>query len=230
MTKYDDKDWFRSSQWNEAIEAEFERRLKRARSTSRAQYIRIQAVHLADQADPELRAVARRLYQRVMGEYGDTDKMQATAASEELAESWQKDGFLGEAESAYRTTLALIGERPTGRNLTTHLTELLLAEVLYVKGDEESLREASLLLDVAESQAKSSIFNISKFRFLLARARVAAALGEPRAADFARNALEVGQLSEPTLSRHPDLDLPKPQSDEREELTSIESRFARAAD
>ena len=229
MVKYDDKDWFRSSQWNETIEAEFERRLKRARSTGQAQYLRIQAVHLADQPDPGLRAVARRLYQRVMDEYGDTDKMQATAASEELAESWQKDGFLDEAESAYRATLELIGEHPTGRNLTTHLTELLLAELLYVKGDEESLHEASRLLDLAEAQAKSSIFNISKFRFLLARARVAATLGDPRAADFAHNALEVGQLSEPTLSRHPDLDLPTPQSDEREELASIESRFARAA-
>jgi hypothetical protein len=62
--------WFRSTDWNEQIEAEFFRRFKRARS-GKAQYLTIQALTLVDTGRPELAPTALNLIELFFQEHGD---------------------------------------------------------------------------------------------------------------------------------------------------------------
>src|SRR5262245_19076816 len=65
------RDWFRKTSWTAEDQADFRRRLARARKENRAQYVRIQAVTLAEQGKSFLPA-AMTLYDEVIIEYPDS--------------------------------------------------------------------------------------------------------------------------------------------------------------
>lgn len=223
MAQWDDKDWFRSSTWNDQIAAEFERRLARARSTSRAQYIRIQGSHLISQPSAELRAVGRELLSRVVAEYGGEDDMHAKFAVEQLAGSLAEDGRVEEAEAMYRRVRELIARSNIGKSGTSGLAGLALAELLIRKSDPASLSEAAQLLDEdgPEIEQQGAIFRNTAIRYLIARARLARALGDSSASIYAARALEIADETTPSLPRHPDLGRPNATDAEREELAAI---------
>ena len=148
VAQWDDKDWFRSSSWNDQIAAEFERRLRAgAVERSRAQYIRIQGSHLISQPSPELRSVGRELLSRVVAEYGEDDDIHAKFAVEQLAGSLAEEGRLEEAEAMYRRARDLIAHNKIGASGTSGLAGLALAELLIRKSDPASLSEATQVLD-----------------------------------------------------------------------------------
>lgn len=64
-------DWFRRTDWNEEIEAEFFRRLKRARQYNSSQYLVIQAGIPGRMGRPELAAVALNLIELFFQEHYD---------------------------------------------------------------------------------------------------------------------------------------------------------------
>ncbi|MCS5718825.1 hypothetical protein N1027_11835 [Herbiconiux sp. CPCC 205763] len=208
MDKYDDKDWFRSSRWTPEIAEAFEAKLARARAWNRAQYVRIQAVHLVGQADEPSRAAGRALFQRVISDYGD-ERMQALSATEQLGMAFSDAGDLHAAEAYLRQTLHLIAESPTGRSGTTGMTEVLLAEILVVKDTAADAQGAQVLLDAVEPEiASMGMFRNVALRYLVARARVAHQLDDVRAAVYASEALAVAAETEPSIPRHPDLGRP----------------------
>jgi hypothetical protein len=223
VAQWDDKDWFRSSTWNDEIAAEFERRLGRARSTSRAQYIRIQGSHLIAQHDPEVRAVGRGLLSRVIAEYGADDDMHAKFAVEQLAGSLAEEGRLDEAEAMYRRVREIIARSRIGKSGTSGLAGLALAELLILKADPASLTEANELLDQdgPEIEQQGALFRNIAIRYLIARARVARALGDSSAATYAARALEIVDETTPSLPRHPDLGRLHATDAERDELTAM---------
>lgn len=155
-SKWDDEDWFRSSTWSPEIAEAFEARLKRARAWNRAQYLRVQGLHLAAQNDKALRGIGRDLFRRVVDDYGDNHPFEALTALENLGDSLAAEGADGPAESAYREVLTRVAASPTGRSGTSHTTELSLAELLLARGDNASLEEADGLLDIAEEQVRRS--------------------------------------------------------------------------
>lgn len=221
--EYANTDWFRSSTWDESGAAAFEQRLRRARLTSRAQYIRIQGEHLADQADPAAREAARLLFQRVIDEYGDVDRLQATWAAESLAQALAADGYLSEAESATRDLLQRRDAQPAAwRGGRTDL-DVAMAELLLLRGTPEALQEADYWLDRGEESVKrSAFFRNLVLRHLTARARVASARGDRhRARDYAAAALEVAAETDPSIPRHPDLGRPDATSEQLDELRAI---------
>lgn len=224
MAQWDDKDWFRSSTWNDEIAAEFERRLARARATSRAQYIRIQGSHLISQTSPELRAIGRELLARVVAEYGGEDDVHAKFATEQLAGSLAEEGRLDEAEAMYRRVRELISRSRIGASGTSGLAGLALAELLIRKSDPASLSEAALLLDQdgPEIEQQGALFRNTAIRYLIARARLARALGDSSASTYAARALEIADETSPSLPRHPDLGRPNTTRDaERDELVAM---------
>lgn len=219
--KYDDTEWFRSSRWTPAIAEAFETRLQRARPDNRQQYVRIQATHLVAQDESAVREAGRVLLRRIA--YGDGPyDFESLTALEQLGSSLLADGKLDEAESVLREVLLRIETLPSGRSGTSHTTELTLAELALERGGPDALAEADRLLDIAEPHVQqSAMFRNLVLRFLVCRARVAAALGRPEAGGYARQALEIASETTPSLPRHPDLGRPVASAKLRRELARI---------
>lgn len=215
-----DRDWFRSETWSSEIAAEFERRLGRARAFNRPQYLRIQATHLLESSSATNREVGRDLLRRVTAGYADD--LQTKMATEQLGVSLANDGRFGEAERALRETIRLCGESPNGRSGTTGTPELALAELILASGDSSRLPEVADLLRAVEPEVRQQSFmrNVV-FRFLLASARLAFLMHEPRARDLARNALEIAAETAPALPRHPTVGRVEAPDDDLEELKRI---------
>jgi hypothetical protein len=215
------RDWFRSSVWNEQVAAAFEERLRRARQSSRAQYLRIQATHLLESTDSATREAGHRLLHRVVSEYPD-DEIEVKGAWEQLAASLMQDGRIEEAEHAFRRTLALIASSPIGRSGTSGVTELQLAELLLATRDPSRLTEAGQLLVTARSEVeKLSFLRDVMYRYLLASARHAHRIGDDEASKFARHALAIAAETQAALPRHPTIGRPSTTDEEMRELRAI---------
>src|SRR5712691_391541 len=119
-------DWFRSPEWGARESQEFERRLARARSHNRPQYLRIKAIALGQSNVPAIRAVGRELLGRVIEEFPDAT-FEIPFSHELLGDSYRHDGRLDEAEHHYRSCLRIM---PEGRSGTSGLCDLSLAELL----------------------------------------------------------------------------------------------------
>lgn len=185
-------EWFRSRDWEPADQAEFERRLARARRTSRGQYLRIKGLALKDAGHVD---EAKSLWLRVLDEPGY--EMERWATLEHLADL-AFDADPQQAETLYRQLLA---EDPS-LNATTQMAEVRLAELLTRKGTAESLGEAGELLD-AWQRDRSSPFPVNHFHWELARARWGEAVSRPDVVrDSATQALAFASAESP-FPRHP---------------------------
>nr|WP_221382487.1 hypothetical protein [Actinoplanes polyasparticus] len=211
-------DWYRSSSWDVVTAAEFEARLKRTRVDGRVQYIRIQATHLLDSQDPEVRQAGRVLLRRVIE--ADQVGTEAKAASEQLGVSLAQEGQLAEAEQALRETLRLCVASPIGASGTSGVVELRLAEVILAGGDQTRVDEVAQLLRSVEAavQAQGIMRNVT-YRFLLASARVADARKDPTAEQLASGALAVA--AESTSLPREFLGRPNMSNEELVQLTRI---------
>jgi tetratricopeptide (TPR) repeat protein len=187
-------DWFRDPSWDEVTQAEFERRLQRARPSNRPQYLRIKGLAVAAGGRTD---DAEQIYQRVLDEYPES--LDAASAREHLGDLARLQGRLSQAEEHYRTLLAA---HPT-LNATTGLAELSLAEVLIEAGDGDSQGEAGALLTAVSERPSGLLFNDSRFRWLVARSFLAAVLDDLAVQqEMARQALELLGAG-PTFARHP---------------------------
>jgi hypothetical protein len=189
-------EWFRSSAWGPDDQAEFERRLARARAAGRGQYLRIKG--LALQAAGHIDG-ARSLWLRVLNAPGYEN--QRWSALEHLADLAFDDEPL-QAEALYRRLLV---EDPS-LNATTGMAEVRLAELLTRKGTEESLREAGEFLEFWQT-SRHSPFPVNHFRWELARARWGEAVGRRDVVrDASRHALALADAGSP-FTRHPGVGL-----------------------
>lgn len=186
-------EWFRSPAWGAEDQAEFERRLSRARATSRDQYLRIKGLALNGAGH---RDGARSLWLRVLGDecvFG--------------VEQWPTLEHLGdldfetapdEAESRYRQLLKV---DPT-LNGTTQMVEVKLAELLITKATPDSLAEAWSLLESWRTD-RHSPFPANHFNWAVARARWGEAADRVDVTrESARMALDFSEAGAP-FSRHP---------------------------
>jgi len=188
------RDWFRSTDWSREGAAEFERRLSRARPYNRAQYLRIQGLHLAESGNVD---AARELWVRVLHDQGPSAEFQSYAALEHLADSYTADEP-EQAEAFYRR---LIAENPT-MNGTSSLQHVKLAEVLIARGSDAALEEAIELL-TQWVETDSPHFPNELFRWNLALIAAAEATGEDVVARAAaQRALQLADQG-PVFPRHP---------------------------
>lgn len=184
-------EWFRSPDWSDDAQRDFESRLARARVGSRAQYLRIKAVALDDAGHS---AGAQSLLQRIVSDHADA-WTEVAFAHERLGDSCRNDGDLERAEAEYRQALA-VSPSLSG---TTGEVHVKLGEVLFQSGAGTTADIEQLL-----TEAKSHItFNSTAFRVNVLEARVAQTTGEVerrrRAATAALSLVGAG----PQFDRHP---------------------------
>lgn len=202
------EEWFRTADWSPAAQEDFERRLARARTWSRSQYLKIKALGLP----PEHRADAQRLWQRAIdcAEF----EIDRAHAMECLAASLKEDDP-ARAESLFRQ---LIRENPD-LNGTTGMAHVDLAELLLATSDEGALSEARTLLNAWWREQRSP-FPASRYRYFVCRLKLAIANGDHLAArELAAQALEAAAAQSP-FPRHRNVGLAHAETDELQWLES----------
>lgn len=95
-------DWYRTADWDDVARSQFEQRLKRARASSRCQYLSIKAQALAEAG---LLDEARELLGRAVS-VPDSYSFEIARAYELLSDLARQQGRLAEAEDHYRRVLA----------------------------------------------------------------------------------------------------------------------------
>jgi hypothetical protein len=135
--------WFRSSDWDTAAQAEFERRLARAQPSNRIQYRRIKALALLHGPDQGGRLAGYEMLASLVRD-GDAPNMEKVSALSEMARFDQERGWLDDAERNYRVALAAMRSNRSGGNGEE---EIRLAEILIDRGDSSNLDEAKQLLE-----------------------------------------------------------------------------------
>lgn len=188
-------DWFRSQDWSDGAQQDFESRLRRARPGSRPQYLRIKALALVEHGESESAAT---LLRRIIGEYPEV-WTEVAFAHELLGDLCRTAGDLAGAESEYRLALA-VSPSLSGTSGEVHVK---LGEVL-LQSDGGAIPEIEALLTAARAQVT---FNTTAFRVNVLTARVANAVGDVdrrrRAAAAALDLVGAG----PQFPRHPTVGL-----------------------
>ncbi|PFG15734.1 hypothetical protein ATK74_0254 [Propionicimonas paludicola] len=196
------EEWYRTADWSPAAQEDFERRLARARSWSRSQYLKIKALGLP----PEHRADAQRLWQRAIDcaefEIDRWHSIECLAAS-------LKEEDPARAEALFRQ---LIHEDPD-LNGTSGMAHIDLAELLLATPGESALAEARALLNAWWAEQRSP-FPASRYRYFVCRLKLAIASGDHLAArDLAAQALEAAGAQSP-FARHRNVGLAHAEADE----------------
>ncbi len=197
--------WYRSADWDEASQAEFAERLRRARPSNRIQYRRIKALALLDTRDRVRQMAARALLEENLAVPG-LDAFERTVALTTLARHERVSGRLVGALRLLRDALAIGG--PDG-NGTSGEEEIELAEILLANGADADLLEAKSLLDRRASDPP--LFVRSRYRLAVAQTRTCLALGDTSAAaGWAIAALDFAAAEHSGLRHDPELGLVDP--------------------
>jgi tetratricopeptide (TPR) repeat protein len=191
-----DDDWFRSPTWQPNDQAEFERRLARARPANRPQYLRIKALALRDAGNVD---AARDLFARVASETA-APASEVAFAHEALGDLHRAAGGLRQAGAEYRLALEVA---PTLSG-TSGEVQLSLGEVLLETDAAGGAAEVAALLDAAREHVR---FNSTAFRWNVLRARLAQTLGDREAQRIAATAALDLVGAQPQFSRHPTVGL-----------------------
>jgi hypothetical protein len=161
-------DWFRGDTWDTETRATFEAKLKRARQSSRAQYLRIKGLELTGLTDAATREAGRQLLRGVLDDYPD-NAVQVTMAVADLGKSLADNGYLDEATVCFRRSLAGLPNVHAGADLG-------LAETILRGGWSEQYAEAREILHA--SATRPDPFPATRFRWGLASARLAEREGD----------------------------------------------------
>lgn len=183
------EEWFRTSDWDAAAQAEFERKLARAREHNRPQYLRIKAAALREAGRPD---AAKTLLQRLLDEYPRA--FDVAYSAETLGDLALAAGDPVEAETYYRHSLQA---RPD-MNATTGEVHIGLAEALLGQRRHDEALKALEYIPPTELKLAHA-----HCRWNAALAEAALGLGEQQVAgDAARRALDL--LNAPDhFARHP---------------------------
>ena len=204
-------DWFRSPDWSDDAQRDFESRLLRSRLGSRPQYLRIKALAIEAAGQSES---ATALRQRIVADFADTWP-EVAFAHERLGDSHRTAGDLAGADAECRLALK-VSPSLSG---TTGEVHIKLGEVLLESGTG-TIAEIEELLAAAKSHAK---LNSTVFRFNVLVARLASATGDiERRRRAARAALDLVD-ADPQFSRHPTVGLVQAAPALLQELTTMAS-------
>lgn len=187
-------DWFRRSTWSAEDERAFFGKLAKARSRNRAQYLRIQADHLAS-ADPPLHREALALLAHLVAHCPEPFEMSAT--HQQIARSFAELGQVKEARDHYRQSLQWMRDNPSPRNQAWAEFALLVALHRLSDGYEEAL-------DLLEEFDGDIMVPVDLFNRHAARALILSDSGQDAAArEEAAAALEAAAVDDSGFRYHP---------------------------
>jgi hypothetical protein len=190
------RQWFRKSSWSEADRLDFETRFARTRHYSRAQYLRLQAFHLAEAG---LHADAILLIDRLLADYPDSSEI--ASAYLQRAVSCDALDRVGEALASFRA--AVVAER-TRRTIRTNVS-FTFPLFVATRRLQSEFDEALAILNEAEAHV---MFPRHRFDVAATRALIADHLGDARAAQTAaRQALAAAAEGHSGFVRHPNVGL-----------------------
>jgi len=190
-------DWFRSQEWTEEAQADFERRLARARAHNRPQYLRLKGLSLCTAGEI---SAARELWERVLSD-PELRGFEAATVTEHLADSYSSSEP-ARAASLYRRVSGL---SPTLSG-TSGIHHIKLARLLLTTGTDADLQEAGQLLEWWVANAHVP-FQSAHFEWNVVYVKWAQRLGDHESARAgAQRALELTGRG-PVFSRHPTVGL-----------------------
>jgi hypothetical protein len=191
-------DWFRNTTWSEAIEAEFLRRLSRARS-QRDQYIVIQAITLARER-PEVTLRLVDLYFSTRSTTWD-DGRALEAKAKALA---MMEDFPSAAET-YRSVLAREKIKPGYRGSA-------YVDYPFMVATKQLESEYECALAILEDRKANVAFPIGRFLWNAAYALILSAVGRPgEAREYASAAVDAAQEQSSEFCKHRGLGLVGPE-------------------
>jgi tetratricopeptide (TPR) repeat protein len=189
------QEWFRRQTWTAADEAEFERKLARARG-QRSQYLHIQALTLAETEDPALANQAIALANRQLQE--DPDGIFRAQVLCTIARASATKGDVAGAVDAYRR--AVKAEQEPGLRCCAYLQLAWFA----VNHELSELYEEVLSMMDSSMKDGDLVFPAAQYKYFGALALISEALGDSgNAARMARNALNAAMKQRSPFDRHP---------------------------
>jgi tetratricopeptide (TPR) repeat protein len=190
-------DWFRRTTWTEHDRSDFFERLKRCRGNDgKAQYVRIQADHLAEAE--EIRGAVE-LLETLFADY--PEKLQLAQAHAQMAECRIALGQSAAALNEYRKALAAEKELPAARTLIWLEFPWFVAR----HGMQEFYPEARHFLEWGE---RKTSFPIEEYKLAVVEAFMAADEGNRDAARrFAKIALVAAERTHSGFRYHAKLGL-----------------------
>jgi Tfp pilus assembly protein PilF len=201
-----DSDWYRNSEWTHEVSAAFEKRLSRTRG-QRGEYLRIQALTLADTLKPEYATSAIGLARRHLEL--SPKGISAAQMHAKIARAFETLGEVSSAVDAYRSAVELEYQRPNvrGRHYIDFAWFVAVHE-LIANYDE------ALLAIEKNMQDSDLVFPVEQYRYFASLALISASLGDGSTAKrMAKNALESAAKEKGPFWRFPQLGLVKDETD-----------------
>jgi len=192
-------EWFRRATWTSQDEEEFQSRLNRSRRDGgKAQYLRIQSLHLAMAGNHK---AALQLLEQLLREYPVRREMASTHL--QRAESLYALGYDEEAIKSFRASLSAQTDHP---NVRTGVA-LAFAWFIMIRRRNDLYAEVETLIQRYERECVL-LFPLARFKCAAVRALVAAEQGNlDRARSLAAQASAAATEAHSGLRYHPKLGL-----------------------
>jgi tetratricopeptide (TPR) repeat protein len=218
MEKTDD--WFRGDNWEKETQEVFEKKLKRVRSSfNKAQYLRIKANYLIKSNKASSIEAGVCLYKRLINEF-PLEKTEAYSAYEILGDYYKRNKDYETSELHYRACLNYYKESRSG---TSGIVDIKLAELIIESKQAEKYEEMfKILTDNFKETNGDLTFNDEKYRYFKALALLLFNLKKiEEAKEYAKMALQLSNIKDPQLDKHPQVGIIQTQEGEIELLKQI---------